>query len=213
MGKKFPSILVALLFGVAAVAQPDAWQPPRNLPFGNELGIRFGSQLLLGEGLAPELQAFSIDYARYNYFNIGFRTGLNVFLDADISDYYSVPMQFTWRTNRIRGAVFPGDGEAGSWVTAALLSVIPKQFEVHAGFTPGMMFGPLESRAGAFFIRHRFSCTFDAGVRLIIPIWRFNISGDFTYHRYLTDNFGTTDPARAPTRSYMGMGIGLTFNF
>ena len=101
-------------------------------------------------------------------------------------------MQFTWRTERIRGLVFPGDGEAGSWVAAALLSIIPKQFEAHTGFTPGMMLGPLsrEPSSGNFLVKHRFSCTYDLGVRLIIPIWRFNLYGDFTYHCYLTDNFG-----------------------
>lgn len=55
-------------------------------------------------GLSPDLQAFSIDYARYNYYNIGFRTGLNVFLDSDVFDYYSIPMQFTWRTGRMVSA-------------------------------------------------------------------------------------------------------------
>ncbi|MFQ7502956.1 MAG: hypothetical protein ACLRMJ_07235 [Alistipes finegoldii] len=72
---------------------------------------RYGAQIQLGNGgrlspdrLSPDLQAFSIDYARYNYYNIGFRTGLNVFLDSDVFDYYSIPMQFTWRTGRMVSA-------------------------------------------------------------------------------------------------------------
>ena len=124
-------------------------------------------------------------------------------------------MQFTWRTERIRGLVFPGDGEAGSWGAAALLSIIPKQFEAHTGFTPGMMLGPLSRvpYSGNFLVKHRFSCTYDLGVRLIIPIWRFNLYGDFTYHCYLTDNFGFAFGDYRPGRSYMELGVGLSFNF
>lgn len=60
-------------------------------------------------------------------------------------------------------------------------------------------------------VRQRFSCTFDAGARLIIPIWRFNLFGDFTYHCYLTDNFRAGE--FRPSRSFLGMGVGLSFNF
>ena len=60
-------------------------------------------------------------------------------------------------------------------------------------------------------VRQRFSCTFDAGARLIIPIWRFNLFGDFTYYCYLTDNFRAGE--FRPSRSYMGLGVGLSFNF
>ena len=38
-------------------------------------------------------------------------------------------MQFTWRTERIRGLVFPGDGEAGSWVADF---VVEKQVQPRA---------------------------------------------------------------------------------
>ena len=106
MKKTAFAVLLALLCCVSGAAQtPDEWQPPKGLPYGNEIGIRYGAQIQLGNGgrlspdrLSPDLQAFSIDYARYNYYNIGFRTGLNVFLDSDVFDYYSIPMQFTWRT-------------------------------------------------------------------------------------------------------------------
>ena len=47
----------------------------------------------------------------------------------------------------------------------------------------------------------------------IIPIWRFNLYGDFTYHCYITDNFGFRYGDFRPTRSYMGVGVGLSFNF
>ena len=107
MKKTAFAVLLALLCCVSGAAQtPDEWQPPKGLPYGNEIGIRYGAQIQLGNGgrLSPDLQAFSIDYARYNYYNIGFRTGLNVFLDSDVFDYYSIPMQFTWRTGRMVSA-------------------------------------------------------------------------------------------------------------
>ena len=183
MKKPVFAALLALLYCVSGAAQnTNEWHTPKGLPSGNEIGVRYGAQLFMGDGRGPEFEAISIDYARYNYYNIGFRTGLNLFFDDEVCDYYSIPMQFTWRTERIRGLVFPGDGEAGSWVAAALLSIIPKQFEAHTGFTPGMMLGPLsrEPSSGNFLVKHRFSCTYDLGVRLIIPIWRFNLYGDFT---------------------------------
>lgn len=103
----------------------------------------------------------------------------------------------------------------GSAFLTTLFSILPSAFEVHTGFTPGMMFGPLSLPPydGGFLVRHRFSCTFDVGARLIIPIWRFNLYGDFTYHCYITDNFGFRYGDFRPTRSYMGVGVGLSFNF
>ena len=120
MKKPVFAALLALLYCVSGAAQnTNEWHTPKGLPSGNEIGVRYGAQLFMGDGRGPEFEAISIDYARYNYYNIGFRTGLNLFFDDEVCDYYSIPMQFTWRTERIRGLVFPGDGEAGSWVAAA----------------------------------------------------------------------------------------------
>lgn len=238
MRKTAFAALLALLYCVSGAAQTTGeWQPPQGLPYGNEIGIRYGAQINLGNSNdpSPDLQAFSIDYARYNYYNIGFRTGLNVFLDSDVNDYYSVPMQFTWRTGRMASAWRRNrnDGYAGNddfyyndyygdrkpdWGSAfltTLFAILPSAFELHTGFTPGMMFGPLSLPPynGGFIVKHRFSCTFDFGARLIIPIWRFNLYGDFTYHCYITDNFGLMYGDYRPSRSYMGMGVGLSFNF
>lgn len=248
--KKFLTTLLLVVAGGTTCAQtlvPEYERVvPRRKSFDNEIGLRYGAQLYVGQGQGPELQAFSIDYARYNFYNIGFRTGLNVFVDEDANDYFSVPLQFTWRTGRIASAwrresessnvqssyyngyygVDPyGDfyggrkADAGSAFLDVLLSILPSAFEVHAGFTPGMMFGPFshgeygssDPSWAPYTVLHRFSCTFDAGVRLIIPIWRFNLFGDFTYHCYLTDNFRAGD--FRPSRSYMGLGVGLSFNF
>lgn len=248
--KKLLILFWLTLAAGAACAQTlvpeDERVAPRRRSFDNEIGLRYGAQLYVGQGQGPELQALSIDYARYNFYNIGFRTGLNVFVDEDANDYFSVPLQFTWRTGRIASAwrreseqgsiqnnyyngYYASDpygdfyggrkADAGSAFLNVLLSILPSAFEVHAGFTPGMMFGPFSTGEygsndpswAPYTVRQRFSCTFDAGVRLIIPIWRFNLFGDFTYHCYLTDNFRAGD--FRPSRSYMGLGVGLSFNF
>jgi len=113
MKKPVFAALLALLYCVSGAAQnTNEWHTPKGLPSGNEIGVRYGAQLFMGDGRGPEFEAISIDYARYNYYNIGFRTGLNLFFDDEVCDYYSIPMQFTWRTERIRGLVFPGDGAA-----------------------------------------------------------------------------------------------------
>lgn len=225
--KKFFLCLCTLCTAASVLAQNDIPRP--KLPYANEIGIRYGTQMYLGDGREPDLQAFSVDYARYNYYNIGFRTGLNVFVDADVRDYYSIPMQFTWRTGKIASAwrreqesgqrvdyyddYHYQKTDPGSSLGAVLMSMLPFGFEVHTGFTPGMMFGPFsrEPYNAGFTVNHRFSCTYDLGVRLIIPIWRFNLYGDFTYHCYLTDNFRIWE--YRPSRSFMGLGGGLSFNF
>ena len=249
MKKLFAALLCAVVAGPAA-AQTLVYPGEREMPsvpktFDNELGVRYGAQIYAGSEQGPELQAFSIDYARYNFYNIGFRTGLNVFFDEDAENYFSVPLQFTWRTGRIASAwrrdsrersvqnnYYNGyytdssggysggrSADAGSTFLTVLLAILPSAFEVHAGFTPGLMCGPFttdgysttDSSWRPYTVRQRFSCTFDAGVRLIIPIWRFNLFGDFTYHCYLTDNFRAGE--FRPSRSYFGLGVGLSFNF
>ena len=62
MRKTAFAVLLALLYCVSGAAQtPDEWQPPKGLPYGNEIGIRYGAQIQLGSGgrLSPDLQAFS----------------------------------------------------------------------------------------------------------------------------------------------------------
>ena len=235
--KKFLFLLLAAATATAS-AQTLVYPGENEMPavpktFDNELGVRYGAQIYVGDGRGPELQALSVDYARYNFYNIGFRTGLNVFVDEDAEKYFSVPLQFTWRSRRFRPSwkvndrsyyynhqYFPDeDAGAGSFFWSLLLSILPSAFEAHAGFTPGLMCGPFspgdyesaDPSWAPYTVRQRFSCTFDAGVRLIIPIWRFNLFGDFTYHCYLTDNFRAGE--FRPSRSYMGLGAGLSFNF
>ena len=60
MRKTAFAVLLALLYCVSGAAQtPDEWQPPKGLPYGNEIGIRYGAQIQLGSGgrLSPDLQA------------------------------------------------------------------------------------------------------------------------------------------------------------
>ena len=51
MKKTAFAVLLALLCCVSGAAQtPDEWQPPKGLPYGNEIGIRYGAQIQLGNG-------------------------------------------------------------------------------------------------------------------------------------------------------------------
>ncbi len=44
MKKTAFAVLLALLCCVSGAAQtPDEWQPPKGLPYGNEIGIRYGA--------------------------------------------------------------------------------------------------------------------------------------------------------------------------
>ena len=64
---------------------------------------------------------------------------------------------------------------------------VPSVFELHAGLTPGLLFGPIHSQDEDLYdIRQRFVCTADAGGRLNLPIGRVRLFIDFTYHYYLT---------------------------
>ena len=216
MKKPVFAALLTLLYCVGGAAQnTNEWHTPQGLPSGNEIGVRYSAQLFMGDGRGPEFEAISIDYARYNYYNIGFRTGLNLFSTTKSATIIRSRCNSPGARNVSGGWFSRATARAGSWVSAALLSIIPKQFEAHTGFTPGMMLGPLsrEPYSGNFLVKHRFSCTYDLGVRLIIPIWRFNLYGDFTYHCYLTDNFGFAFGDYRPGRSYMELGVGLSFNF
>ena len=232
------SFFVLLLHPV--ISQTLVWEDlretalPRPKTFDHELGIRYGAQISLGSTDGPDLQAFCIDYAWYGPSNIGVRTGFNTFLDADIENYYSVPVQFTWRTKSYRAKEFRSSDRSHyynhryyrdeeytprSFFWDLICSILPSALEAHAGFTPGMMGGPRTLPEGydpewgwqPYVVRHRFACTFDAGFRLIIPIWRFNLFGDFTYHCYLTDNFRVGD--YRPKRSFVGLSGGISFRF
>lgn len=235
-------LLAAAWCAAAQTLTPDearTFTAPKIL--SDEVGIRYEAQIYTGSGPGPEPASVSIDYARYSAADIGLRTGLNIFTDDETSGFLSIPLQFTWRSGRIASAwrreqqasdssFYYGDPydsrshtestDAGSAFLNLLLSILPTAFEVHAGFTPGMIFGVKDPRTQydeveaswqPCVIRHRFTATFDAGVRLMIPIWRFSLFGDFTYHCYLTDNFQKGD--FTPSRSYMGLGAGLAFNF
>lgn len=97
-------ITCALLLLATTVLSAPGNPPDGSLPRSHELGLRYGVQLSLGAGAAPEMQALSIDYACYGYSNIGFRTGLNLLVPTDIERGVSVPLQFSWRTGRIASA-------------------------------------------------------------------------------------------------------------
>lgn len=165
------ALLLAVRTVAAQTASDDRRAVARPRTFDNEIGLRFGAQIGLGRDDGPELQALSLDYARYGWRNIGLRTGVTLFLNGDVENYLSVPLHFSWRSGRIASAWRRGETVAvapdpyggyydsdpaepygrrsvdeGSFFWNLLLSILPTAFELHTGFTPGVMCGPL-SRA------------------------------------------------------------------
>ena len=167
---------------------------------------------------------------------IGLRTGLNLFTSPlHDGQYASVPLQFSWRSGVRRMPTSSPDGcyYNGTWypdrdmaapsvgriLFETFVPEVPSVFELHAGLTPGLLFGPIHSQdEGLYDIRQRFVCTADAGGRLNLPIGRVRLFIDFTYHYYLTRSFdeGIPRPDRVlgpPHRSFVGLSGGLALTF
>ena len=98
------ALLLAVRTVAAQTASDDRRAVARPRTFDNEIGLRFGAQIGLGRDDGPELQALSLDYARYGWRNIGLRTGVTLFLNGDVENYLSVPLHFSWRSGRIASA-------------------------------------------------------------------------------------------------------------
>ena len=95
--KKFLFLLLAVTTGTAAaqtLVYPGGQEKPA-VPktFDNELGVRYGAQLYVGDGRGPELQAFSIDYARYNFYFVGYFYNLTHSISYRLRIYISHPQQ------------------------------------------------------------------------------------------------------------------------
>lgn len=216
----------------------DPFAEPDPLPrrYDNRIGLLCGVQIPLRQGNLPAIPAAGIEYARYSYNNFGFRTGATCSWRA--GGIVSVPLQASWRTRRIasawrRGTAFSETagydymrrGSSASnednLFVQLLLSILPSAYELHAGFTPGLIFGTarLDDSASAsgvwrhYRIAQRFCASFDLGGRIIFPIGRFGIFGDVTYHLFLTDNFAPVGPWPQLPRSYLGLRAGLSFDF
>lgn len=194
---------------------PLVWQrPPQERILYNEVGFHYATQRHIGSGPLPELEMFSLDYARYFGANIGFRTGLNIYFDDTLVDCYSVPLQFSLRSKRYGSQLDTSDEDSRTWLLTLLWGLVPKKFEMHSGFTPGVIFGNLAGDDwNEIDVRRRFTCTFDLGLKVIIPIWRFNFYGDFTYHCFLNNNFRVVATQKSLSRSYVGLGVGMSFDF
>lgn len=237
MKSLFPTLCgVLACWGAAAQTYPlpDGWteaEPKSNSRFrADEIGLRYEAQIGVGGGGRLDMQYLGIDYARYSRRNIGFRTGLNWYVEGcGAGEFGSIPVQFTWRSGRLAPAGYASgdrgyyyDGRYyrdeqygwGSFFADLLLSILPTAFEVHAGATPGMLLGRrVQDAADAYSVDHRFTCTADAGGRFIIPVWRFDVYCDLTYHYFLTRNFYDYPLGRGARRSFIGIGAGLSFEF
>ena len=229
-------VSVALHAQSAPASAPDPATVKKQLR-NKEIGLRDGVQIGVGAG-APDqaMQYAAVDFAAYNYRNIGLRTGLNLFTTPlHDGQYASVPLQFSWRSGVRRmptsspdgyyydGTWYPdretADPSIGRILFEAFVPEVPSVFELHAGLTPGLLFGPVRSDdTGLYDIRQRFVCTADAGGRLQLPIGRVRLFLYITYHYYLTRNFQVERPRPdrdlgAPHRSFVGVSGGLSLTF
>lgn len=240
--KRLTTVLAGCLAFVALHAQPVSESAPdpasvRKQLRNKEIGLRYGVQIGVGSGAPGQaMQYAAMDFAAYNYRNIGLRTGLNLFTSPlHDGQYASVPLQFSWRSGVRRMPTSSPDGYYynGTWypdrdmaapsvgrtLFETFVPEVPSVFELHAGLTPGLLFGPIHSQdEGLYDIRQRFVCTADAGGRLNLPIGRVRLFIDFTYHYYLTRNFdeGIPRPDRVldpPHRSFVGISGGLALTF
>lgn len=237
--KRLTTTLAGCLALVALHAQP-ASDPAsvKNRFLNKEIGLRYGVQVGVGAGAPGQaMQYAAVDFAAYNYRNFGLRTGVNLFTTPiHNGQYASIPLQFSWRSGVRRVPTAPSDDGYyynGTWypdhdmtdpsvgriLFATFVPELPSVFELHAGLTPGMLFGPLHSQDMELYdIRQRFVCTADVGGRLNLPIGRVRLFIDFTYHYYLTRNFeaGVPRPERdldPPHRSFVGVSGGISLIF
>lgn len=240
--KRLTTIFAGCLAFVALYAQPASESAPdpatvKKQLRNKEIGLRYGVQIGVGAGVPDQaMQYAAVDFAAYNYRNIGLRTGLNLFTTPlHDGQYASVPLQFSWRSGVRRmptsspdgyyynGTWYPdrdmADPSVGRILFETFVPEVPSVFELHAGLTPGMLFGPLRSQdAELYDVGQRFVCTVDAGGRLQLPIGRVRLFLDITYHYYLTRNFVEGSPRSdrdlgAPHRSFVGISGGFALSF
>lgn len=236
---------VALLLAVSASSQTFYPEEPAKIPasrrfYSNTISVRYDVQdAFTNTGrVGAMLQHITIDYSRYNFRNIGWRSGLKVGVTPDASPSLCVPMHFVWRSGRsaardrrnasnyaqsyYNGQYMPsvsplyGEPKPADAVTGFLISYLPFVLDLHAGITPGMLGRTDWDRGtdthGEYRLKHRFICTADLGTRVVIPIWRFGLLFDLTYHYMLTDNF-KREEYQKPARFYFNVGFGLQFSF
>lgn len=239
--KKLRLLCCAVLLSATAAAQsPGGADTTRTMRRpeirNNEIGLRYVGRLGVGGGSQHNMACLAVDYARYNYFNLGFRTGLEYYTHTETEgQYLALPFHFSWRSDsgpKRRQRVKPDPDPYGYWwngqyfqtsepsVSSILLDmVIPDRrerigIELHGGLTPGIFMGRRAQRSDdRLTVTHRFACSVDAGVRMMIPIRHFAITLDATYRYLLTDNFRNTVLDRGAQRASVALSAGLAMNF
>ncbi len=240
-------LTLAVLLCTAATLSAQNFYPeePKKIPasrrfYSNTISIRYDVQdAFTGSGRSGAmLQHITIDYSRYNFLNLGWRTGLKVGVTPDASPSLCLPLHFSWRSGRSAardrrrssnyaqdyyyGQYMPsvtplyGEPTPADAVSTFLISYLPFTLDLHAGVTPGLL-GRSDwdkglSTHGEYRLKQRFICTADLGTRIMIPIWRFGLLFDLTYHYMLTDNFVREDYQKA-AHFYFDIGFGLQFQF
>lgn len=201
-----------------------------------EIGFTAGMYTNVNRERLGEGTAYSLDYGEFNIFNgLGFRGGLSYIegLDDGI-DVISMPLKFALRSRlprrmtpveRIQSALISQIGYYRPNPAAAILSQLSMRVEISVGLTPGYISGdgfhssPYSSSYGNYedgiSVKTRFMLTADAGSRLSIRIWRFNIVFAGYYHYLLTNNYRRDTTLSSfdgrLSRSYFSLNLGLSF--
>ena len=240
--KRLTTTFAGCLAFVALYAQPASESAPdpatvKKQLRNKEIGLRYGVQIGVGAGVPDQaMQDAAVAFAASNSLTIGPRTGPHLITPPPPTrPSASIPQPSPWRSGVRRmptsspdgyyynGTWYPdrdmADPSVGRILFETFVPEDPSVFELHAGLTPGMLFGPLRSQdAELYDVGQRFVCTVDAGGRLQLPICPVRLSLDIPYPHYLTRNFveGSPRPDRdleSPSRSFVGISGGFALSF
>lgn len=157
---------------------------------------------------------YRLEYGRFDYNGLGGRVGINYFSDDSGNlNVIGLPLLFAWRTRltdqrefeqRLNDAIETTINDSYNnrfSLINTLTSMLSWRLELNAGLTPGFSMGDgyrtvttVNNNQTAFAgmrANNKFYLTADAGLRLTLRVWRFNLAFIPQYHYLITDNFRT----------------------
>lgn len=178
---------------------------------------------------------YALSFSHYSFRNLGLKTGISYIkdLEEDI-DILFVPVNMSWRTRKDRRNLSQRVGHAmdsyiedDNTILGSILTMLPLQFEISAGVSPGYIFGTdyecnvWSSIHGDYvdriIIKNRFCLTADFGIGIYLNIWKLTAMIRPEYHYMITDNFerrATLKSLNKPiSRSYISFNAGIGFAF
>ena len=206
----------ALLLLFSSVHASAQYFNPNGFRNNIEVSAGFQSDFRSGEGADLRLD---ITYGRFYRHGLGFRAGACYMLsNVGIDHAAGLPVAFAWRSK-----VW---GFEVTFITSLISRV-----ELFTGVTPGYIFGEDHLHwtsmsgvnLGEPFQRgtvspHAFFLSADAGLSLVIRIWRMSINVTPAVHYYITDNYRLYNAAlkqdlSSPVRWQMSLSGGVNFMF